>query len=423
MLEEALWSEMQVLGGMLLDSKHIPQVYDILSTDDFTEHAHRELYGLITKTYSDNGKFDVSMIQRTAEHDKLIMKCAENTVSASATLDEARLVKKYSNALKAINIMAEYQADKVTPANVDSIVKDALDRLSDLANTNKKTKLARVGEGMLAAYYGRIFEADRDKYRVMTGFTQLDNILGGVWKSDMSVIAARPGVGKSAFAVNVIYNLIKAGKNTALYSFEMGKSQVLERILPLMSNVPLWRIRQGSIQEEQNAPLAVSAGVLNDLPLYICDDATTIQQMKIECRIRNIDVLIVDYLSLTPSETRHTSTYERVSELARGYKQLAMQLNIPVIVLAQLNRQTEGRASNKPSLSDLRDSGEIEQAANQIIFLFEHNGDLAVNVAKNRQGETGTVIMEFDKPVMRMRETERVYREPEKRRGECGTTE
>lgn len=416
MIDEILWSEMQVLGGMLLDSKHIPQVYDILSAEDFAEPTHRELYGLVTKAYSDNGDFNVSMIQRTADLDKLIIKCAENTVSASATLTEAGIVKKYSNALKAIRIMSEYLPDKINPANVDAVVKDALDRLSELTDTNNKTKLSRVGEGMLASYYGRIFEPDKAKYRVMTGFKQLDTILGGVWKSDMTVIAARPGVGKSAFAVNIIYNLIKSGKHTALYSFEMGKSQVLERILPLMSNVPLWRIRQGMIQEDQHTPLAKAAGVLNDLPLYICDEATTIQQMKIECRIRGIDVLVVDYLALTPSETRHTSTYERVSELARGFKQLAQQLNIPVIVLAQLNRQTEGRSSNKPTLSDLRDSGEIEQAANQIIFLFEHNGDLAVNVAKNRQGETGTVIMEFNKPIMRMIETERIYKEPEKRR-------
>lgn len=415
MLDDVLWSEIQVLGGMLLDSKYIPKVYDILSAEDFTDKGNGELYALITKTYSEHGGFNVGMITRTPEIDKLIIRSAENTVSASTTISEAQVVKKYSNALKAARIMSDYLPDRINPANVDTVIKDVLDKLSELTNNNSKTKLSRVGEGMLAAYYGRIFEQDKSKYKVLTGFKQLDNILGGVWKSDMTVIAARPGVGKSAFAVNVIYNLIKANKNTALYSFEMSKDQVLERILPLMSGVPLWRIRQGMVQEDQQRPLAASAGTLNDLPLYICDDATTIQQMKIECRIRSIEVLVVDYLSLTPSEMRHTSTYERVSELARGFKQLAQQLNIPVIVLAQLNRQTEGRSSNKPALSDLRDSGEIEQAANQIIFLFEHNGDLAVNVAKNRQGETGTVIMEFDKPVMRMRETERTYKEPEKR--------
>lgn len=419
MIDDAVWAETQVIGGMLLDSKYIPAVYDILSGEDFSSLPHHHLYDTITRHFAEHGCFEVSALlpeERTVDIDKLIMWCAENTVQISATVDNARLVKRYANAKKAQRIMREAADGTVTPANVDTVVKDAVEQLTGLTEQRTRTKLERVGEGMLVGFYERLFEKDKDKYRVLTGYSRLDNIMGGIWKSDMCIVAARPGVGKSVFAVNLAARLLRQKKSVALYSFEMDKEQVLHRLVSLMSGVEMWRLRLAAIPDDKAPKVAEVVGALNDMPFYINAEATTISAIKAECRIRGVDVLIVDYLSLTLPEGRHTSTYERVSELARGYKQLAQQLNIPVIVLAQLNRQTEGRVSNEPTMSDLRDSGEIEQAANQLLFLFEWQGDLVVKVAKNRQGETGAVVMNFNKPLMQIKEISDEYR-PTSRKG------
>lgn len=410
MYKEILWAEKQTLGGMMLDKSNIPKVYDILSCEDFSE-GHRALYDTIVGVYAQNGKFDAALIspeRRTPEFDKLMIDCVNSVISVSSTPDEAKKIKQYSSAAKAIDIMSDYSTRTIDAGNVDDIIREAVDKLSELSSTQRQTKLRHVREGILNFYQDLKNENSSDE-RVTSGYKGFDRITGGMWNSDMVVIAARPGVGKSAFAINLILNFLKSYKKVALFSFEMSEKQVIQRFMAMTGSVPLGNILNRAVESNQYTSLARAASMLSESGLYISDQASTISQIKVECRIRGVDVLVVDYLSLTPTENRHTNTYERVSELARGYKYLAQELNIPVIVLAQLNRQTEGRSSNRPTFADLRDSGEIEQAANQIIFLYEHGNLLAVDTAKNRQGETGTVLMEFYKPIMRIVETNVKY--------------
>ncbi|MBR1383288.1 MAG: replicative DNA helicase, partial [Ruminococcus sp.] len=240
-----------------------------------------------------------------------------------------------------------------------------------------------------------------------SGFSQLDSVITGLNRTDLIVLAARPAMGKSAFALNIAVNCCKATKrDVVIFSLEMGKDQLVSRMLASEGRVNNTALRSGEMKGEDWDNIAEAADVLSQLPIYLDDGAgITVPQMKAKLRrMRNLGLVVIDYIQLMESPNKHSSRVNEVSEITRQLKLMAKELNVPIIALSQLSRSSEKREDKRPMLSDLRESGSIEQDADIIMFLYrdayysDSKEDQSVAeciVAKNRHGETRTVKLSW----------------------------
>ncbi len=255
----------------------------------------------------------------------------------------------------------------------------------------------------------KITGPDKDKYLgAKTGFTLLDTITTGLNRSDLIILAARPGMGKTSFALNIASNVARhSGKEVAVFSLEMSKEQLATRMLSTEALVDSNKLRSGHLSDNDWVRLASSADVLCGLPIYIDDTAgTNVPQLKAKLRrMKNLGLVVIDYLQLMESTVKSENQVLRISEITRNLKILAKEIDVPVILLSQLNRGVESRPDKHPQLSDLRESGSIEQDADIVLFLFrdgyynkesnEPNISECI-VAKNRHGDTGSVKLIWD---------------------------
>ena len=291
-------------------------------------------------------------------------------------------------------------------------------------DTGGPTKVSEVIVNGVYDRLGKLTGEDKEKYKgIPTGFGLLDTYITGLNKSDFILIGARPAMGKTSFALNLASNVsMMARKKCVFFSLEMTKEQLAERLLASQAGVPSHKLRTGELDNDEWVRLGNAAGQFNDVELYL-DDTSSITVPEIKSRVRrmkDVDVIMIDYLGLIKSATRKENRVQEVSEITRQLKMLAKDLMIPVICCAQLARSTEGRGkSHKPQLSDLRESGSIEQDADIVMFLYREDyyrsevdedkqDDIDENhteliVAKNRHGATGTIEMTFDKEFTRFR--------------------
>lgn len=265
---------------------------------------------------------------------------------------------------------------------------------------------------------------DKEQFKAIpSGFGMLDKYITGLNKSDFILIGARPAMGKTSFALNLATNItMLAKKKCIFFSLEMTKEQLAERLLSARAGIPSQKLRTGELTDDEWVRLGNAAGDFEDAELYLDDvSSTTVPEIKSKTRrLKNVDVVLIDYLGLIQSATRKENRVQEVSEITRNLKMMAKDLNIPVICCAQLSRGTEGRGkSHKPQLSDLRESGSIEQDADIVMFLYReeyYKNELSDDkqedidessteliVAKNRHGATGSIEMTFDKEFTRFR--------------------
>jgi replicative DNA helicase len=257
---------------------------------------------------------------------------------------------------------------------------------------------------------------------VPTGFKLLDKMLGGLQKSDLVILAARPGVGKTSLAISLAQNAArKYGKRVAVFSLEMSNEQLVQRMLAAETGIDSQRLRLGDIQgEEEWHKLMEAAGALSDAPIFI-DDTPAVSAMELRTKARrlyaehDLDLIVVDYLQLMQGDRRSENRVQEISAISRGLKGLARELNIPVLALSQLSRAVESRQDKRPILSDLRESGSIEQDADVVMFIYReemYNEDTEkqniadVLVAKHRNGPTGSVSLFFRKELTQFRDLE-----------------
>ncbi|MDE6111648.1 MAG: DnaB-like helicase C-terminal domain-containing protein, partial [Eubacterium sp.] len=278
----------------------------------------------------------------------------------------------------------------------------------------------------------KITGEDKEKYKgVSSGFSMLDKYITGLNKSDLILIGARPAMGKTAFALNLAQNVtMQAKKKCLFFSLEMSKMQLANRLLASFAGIPSQKLLTGALDKDEWARLGNAAGAFSDVELYIDDQpAITVPEIKSRVkRLKDVDIIIIDYLGLIEpaDKNRNDGRAQQVSEITRHLKMLAKELMIPVICCAQLNRGTEGRGkSHKPQLSDLRESGSIEQDADIVMFLYreeyykneqdeEKQEDIDISkteliIAKNRHGPIGTIEMTFDKEFTRFRTIDKQY--------------
>ena len=413
-------AEQSLLGSVLIDPASLNEVADLISAEDFYLTEHKQIYLAMHELFLTNSEIDevtlIDMLVTKGIYDKsggedYIRTLAEVVPDALNVKDYARIVKEKSVLRKLIEACGDIsEAAYSEQKSVTSILDHAENLIFNIAQ-GRDTKNFRHVKEVLGDVFHHLHELNTNKEATQgtrTGFSGLDRVLAGMGKSDLVLVGARPGMGKTSFALNVATNVAKQTKKAVcIFSLEMSAEQLITRMLASEALVDSYALRTGELKPEQWEHLAVASGELAGCDLLIDDTAgMTVTAMKAKLRrVQNLGLVVIDYLGLMQSDGYKDNRVQQVSEISRSLKIMAKELMVPVICCAQLSRGPEGRQGNKPMLSDLRDSGAIEQDADTVIFLYRSeyykteeasNQDMSIAeiiIAKNRHGSTGSVNM------------------------------
>lgn len=436
-------AEQAVLGAIILDSSVFDEVLDYIRTPEFFYISlHKLIFKEMQLMMNFGSAIDaVTLLDRLEKYSEFnnndgkvyLINLAENCPAVSNAKSYAKIVaEKYQ--LRMLISASRANIDDATEGAEDtSILLDAAEqRLFDIRNDSQKSGLEKISSVILQTF-NRLDdlnrEADSNTRAIPTGIGDLDRMITGLNRSDLIILAARPGMGKTSFALNVARNVAcKAKKTVAFFSLEMSKEQLASRLLSSEALVGGTKLRTGKLSDEEWQRLIPASDVLKNSELYLDDTSTiTITEMKSKIRrLKHIDLVIIDYLQLMASGRRIDNRVQEISAITRNLKIMAKELNVPVITLSQLSRASEQRkGDHRPQLSDLRDSGSIEQDADIVLFLYregyydkENGEDVAPQadmnsgeciVAKNRHGETNTVKLHWQGEFMRFTGTESKY--------------
>lgn len=418
--ERALQTEFEFIAIFAGTPEAALDVREIVSPEDFYSPAMGKCYRFLMEKFDRDGKFipkDMLNFVRSTEGEEAlkVVKAAivgVITYNADGVISRARQIRRFS-----IFRQAQETAEDIrysAPETIEDILETALQRLSGLSMSNTAETLKPVQDTL--ADFVTEKTSGRTKGIIPTSYLKLDGILS-MSRGDLVVIAARPGVGKSAFVGNLAVKFSLNGYKTALFSMEMSRDQIMNRILASVGQIPHDFLVKNSVFGKYAEDMGKAASMLYNRCMLEIDDKSclTAGEIKRKSIKAKADVVIIDYLQLMKSARKYESKVNEVAEITRDLKIMAGDLNVPVILLSQLNRDVEKRAGQRPVLSDLRDSGSIEQDANSIIFLSkvdrnDPNSDILADVAKNRNGSTGQVIFRFDRNVQTFRETDREYK-------------
>ena len=427
--------EKAVLAAMMLkDGEAIPQVASILSEEDFYREEHRiifrEILSLAESKEPVNLLMLVEKIRNSKDSEKidnaLLFSLAEAGFTTAYATTYSKKIKEKSTLRKLI-----YAGEKISEEafleekSVEEILDDAEKKILEITSLSSGAEFESIKPILL-----RSFEAINSAMAnsgipsgVESGFGDLDSVTTGFQPSDLILIAARPSMGKTAFALNVAMQAAMKKNTVAIFSLEMSKEQLGHRLLSAYSRVDSQRLRSGSINEEELTNVIYSLDKISGLKLYI-DDTPSISVMELRSKARRLkteeglDLILIDYLQLMQGRVARTvdSRQQEISDISRSLKSLARELKVPVIALSQLSRGVELRAEKRPQLSDLRESGSLEQDADIVMFLYrdeyydretENNNIAELLIAKNRNGPTTTVSLQFQKECMRFSSLER----------------
>lgn len=405
--------ERTVIGCLLLDNRQMYKIYDVLKPEMFSDPLTREIYREIVKAYDLGQPSNVVTITQAVECDaftreqigEVLKDCAMLPVTSGEISSYAgSLVKEYK-ARKLKSILSNMQ---ITAVGIDSQIADLIGELEALKKNEKNR--ARQLSVIMGEYQDQYFK-EQTGDKLYTGFSKLDDITGGLEGGDMIVIGARPGVGKSAFISQIILEMAKKGKRIGFYNLEMSDKQVYERFLSNQSGIRLNRIRRAKrfLGDEQER-FQKANDALGNMDILISSGAKSVSEIRNECRHQELDCIIIDYLQLVKADIRYQSRASEVGAISKAIKALAMELNIPIIALSQLNRVSEIRETKEPTMGELREAGDIEQDASIIILLWNLDTEdicrKGLKVDKNRQGELGKIVYRFDGGEMKFIETD-----------------
>lgn len=421
-------AEKSVLGSILLDKDALIEVSGWLLPEHFYDDRHSAIYQNILELFEGGLPIDLVTVS-----DKLKKKKILSKLGGRAYLTElASFVPTAAHAAEYANIVKETATRRGLISSSSEITKLAFDEtvalpevvdrsetlLFNVAQAGIKSNFIHIKDLLKDAYERAAHAKESDDYSgISTGFKELDILLGGFQKSDLVVLAARPSVGKTSLALDMMrHAALMEKKNVAFFSLEMSNMQIMDRLLGMQSGIPFWEIRTNKLTEEKVIKLANTMGELADANIYVDDMAGQhINQIRTKARRlaleQGVDIIFVDYLQLMHGNSRESRTLE-VGEVSQGLKNLAKELSVPVVALSQLSRAIEQRQSRRPQLSDLRESGSIEQDADVVIFLdreetwnpdTEKKGSAEVFVAKHRNGPTGILELAFIKEIASFR--------------------
>jgi len=433
-----LEAEKSVLGSLLLDKDAIIKVADIVHVDDFYYDNHRTIFAAILELFAKRSPIDLlTLSNQLKEKGNLesiggnvyLTELINEVVTASHIVQYAVIVKQKSTLRKLIKAGQDISALGFKEnEEIDELIEEAEKSVFSVSRTFLRDRFVHIKD-ILAQTYEKISDLHdpeaKDKYRgTPTGYKNLDNMLSGLQPADLVVLAARPSMGKTSLALNIAQNVAKTDKSVGVISLEMSKEQLVERMFCSLLAVDSWKMRTGRLTEEDFARVGSIMDELNQSKIFIDDSISgSIAELRAKARRlqaeHGLDLLIVDYLQLMSAGKGGSSITNRVqeiSEISRSFKSLARELRIPIIALSQLSRAVEQRPSKIPQLSDLRESGAIEQDADVVLMMYredyyeedtERVGITDIYIRKHRNGPVGRIELMFKKEQMRFYDIEK----------------
>ena len=420
-------AEQALLGAIIVSPDAFDKIGGIITADDFYVAEHQHIYTALIKMYNQNKTIDVvtlvNMLVEMGDRDEAggiqyITLLAESVPSASNVKDYAKIVKDKSTLRRLIRVCDEINEDAYSESDVRTVIDSAEQKIFDISHNND-TKEFRHIRDVLQNVYRDLETLSETKGAVTgakTGFSGLDKVLVQMGKGDLIIVGARPGMGKTSFALNIATNVAKSTKKAvAIFSLEMSGEQLVTRIISSEAMVDSHTLRTGQLANEDWDNIADVISSLSGCDIYIDDtSAITTTEMKSKLRrLNNLGLVVIDYIGLMQTTSNSDNRAQQVGEISRNLKIMAKDFGIPIICCAQLNRGTESRPGQgkRPTLADLRDSGSIEQDADIVLFLYrdEYYKDISgaeaspeaadtantaeVIVAKNRHGSVGNIKM------------------------------
>lgn len=424
-------AEQSLLGSLLIDKDAIIKIADKVNPDDFYKRIHQDIFEAMTELYLKQEPIDILSLSDKLKSEKKLQAIGGRTYLAELStlvptsahvLQYAKIVQKKATLRRLIEASSEILENAYAEKeDIEKIMDIAEKKLFNVSQKYTKQIFTPI-KSLLTEAFDRIDELHRESGKLRglpTGLNELDNLLGGFQKSDMIIIAARPSIGKTSLALDFARHIATKEKvGVGIFSLEMSKESLVDRMLCAEANVDSWKMRTGKLsdkgEEDDFTRIGHAMGILAESPIFI-DDTATSNVMEIKTKARRLQMehglglLIIDYLQLMESGSGSESRVQAVADITRGLKAVARELNIPVIVLSQLSRAPEARTPAIPRLADLRESGSIEQDADVVLFIYrkamdkgyhevppEEKNIADILISKHRNGPTGAVKLFFD---------------------------
>ncbi|MCX7571816.1 replicative DNA helicase [Tumebacillus sp. DT12] len=416
-------AEQAVLGAILIEADALTTVSELLQTEDFYRKTHQMIFEAILKTANNGDPVDLVTVTAALQNEGQIddvggvayLAHLANAVPTAANVEYyATLVREKSVLRRLINTATKIASTGYeTGVDVEDMLGDAEKRILEISQQGALGKGFTPIKDVLLGTFERIeflFNNKGNVTGIPSGYPDLDKMTNGFNRSDLIILAARPAVGKTAFALNIAQNIaVRARETVAIFSLEMGAEQLVQRMLCAEANIDAGKMRSGFLDEDDWPKLTMAVGTLSEAPIYIDDTpGITVQDIRAKCRRlkaeHGIGLIMIDYLQLIQGRGKGDNRQQEVSEISRTLKLIARELNVPVIALSQLSRSVESRQDKRPMMSDLRESGSIEQDADIVSFLYrddyynpesERKNIVEFIIAKQRSGPTGTVELVF----------------------------
>ncbi|NQT49182.1 replicative DNA helicase [Candidatus Kuenenbacteria bacterium] len=428
-----LEAEQSLLGSLLIDKNAFDRVADIIQGDDFYKTSHKLIYEAVQTLYSKQEPIDLLTATNILEERNQIEKIGGRSylVDLSNAVPTASHIVKYAHIIKKKSTLRRLQRVSIEIAqltvdeeqDVDTMLDSAEQKLFSISQKYLKQSFTPINS-ILGETFDRIDELHKNSGKmrgIPTGFADLDNLLAGLQRSDLVILAARPSVGKTSLALDIVrQTAVKAKVPVGLFSLEMSKEQLVDRLLCAEANVDLWKMRTGKLSDREGdddfTRIGHAMGVLSESPIFI-DDSSSLNVMEIRTKARrlksehNLGLIVIDYLQLMEARFGAESRVQAVAEITRALKGIARELDLPVLALSQLSRAVEMTKPAIPKLANLRESGSIEQDADVVLFIYRKSADrnyreeeltaqekhlAEVHIAKHRNGPTGVVKLFFD---------------------------
>lgn len=431
-------AEQSVLWSLLIDKDWFLVISDLLSKDDFYDDKNTKIYEVMLELYTKNKPIDIITVKERLDDRKMlddigwlsyIIELTEIVPTSSNIYEYAQIVKNKSvnrKLIKAGNeiILNGYDEEK----NINELLEKSEKSLFNVTQVFIKNKLVHISDILESRFeeFAEIHEnpSSVKDHRLYTGFKSLDNVLWWLKWWDLVILAARPSMWKTAFSLNLAQNIGFNGKNVAIFSLEMSKEQLTDRMISSSIGINSWKLAKGELEDEEFAKLWEAMEKLSAANIYI-DDSAGWNLLDLKSKARRLkmeawlDLIVIDYLQLM-SNGNSMNRVQEISEISRWIKSLARELSVPIIALSQLSRAVESRTDKKPILSDLRESGSIEQDADIVMMLYREEyydeftdkkwvTDIAIR--KNRNGPVGTIELMFDRTNQRFLEMETSLRD------------
>ncbi len=417
-------AEVSVLGSLMIDKFAVIKVTDILTSNDFYHPLHQVIFETIISLFEKGQPIDILTVSSELKKNKKFKDAGGsdylaqliNSVPTAAHIEHyAHIVKEKSVRRDLIHASSQINEEAFEGIDFEDLLDDVEKKIFNISQKSRPQRFVLIKDELSSAYerLEQLHRGDGSLRGVPSHFHQLDHMLSGFQKSDLIILGARPSFGKTALALDIARQAAMHGKAIGIFSIEMSREQVIDRLIAAQAKIPLWRLRTGRLNNDMEFSLVQQAlDELSKATIFIDDTPSpSVLQMRSAARRlqmeQGLDLLIIDYLQLIQPRTSSENMVQQVTETSRGLKALARELNIPVLALSQLSREVDKRDIKIPRLSDLRESGSLEQDADVVMFIYrkdreridvpeEEQNLVEIIIAKHRNGPVGSMQLRFD---------------------------